>query len=400
MSQPILLDCVSTADIPSAVRLHELVTEEHHVVLRFSAGLDVVAKTCLVLRLASLLPEFTVFDSGGSHDVEWITVKKVIAAEEVRANEAEFVAALRLLRQTASALATRLARRLGVPADRLLSADFETGWADRLRGLLGRMVRDNRLDREWSYSFHGEACRFENRATGQVVEVRLSFGTEFGVLDPYFFALFVKSTPALAHLARLLRDDFHDTERVFEILHRAGHLRFVKRGCYIGMALREGGDQPGEGIPPGAPRADSTTENDWDSCSDPMEMLRYLSGHTSDREFRLFLCAWCRYLWDRLPDEQCRRAVETGERFADGLASDGERDTAFSLARNAAWSHITRLLPERHLPSGTLDNSRLAILADALEEAGCTSEEILGHLRGPGPHVRGCWVVDLCLGKK
>jgi hypothetical protein len=54
---------------------------------------------------------------------------------------------------------------------------------------------------------------------------------------------------------------------------------------------------------------------------------------------------------------------------------------------------------ERHLPEGTLDNSRLAILADALEEAGCTDAEVLGHLRGPGPHVRGCWAVDLCLGK-
>ena len=54
---------------------------------------------------------------------------------------------------------------------------------------------------------------------------------------------------------------------------------------------------------------------------------------------------------------------------------------------------------ERHLPAGTLDNGRLAILADALEEAGCTDADILGHLRGPGPHVRGCWPVDLCLGK-
>jgi hypothetical protein len=53
----------------------------------------------------------------------------------------------------------------------------------------------------------------------------------------------------------------------------------------------------------------------------------------------------------------------------------------------------------RHLPAGTLDNARLAILADALEEAGCTDAGILGHLRGPGPHVRGCWPVDLCLGK-
>ena len=43
---------------------------------------------------------------------------------------------------------------------------------------------------------------------------------------------------------------------------------------------------------------------------------------------------------------------------------------------------------------------RLPILADALEEAGCTSQEILNHCRQPGEHVRGCWVVDLVLGKE
>jgi hypothetical protein len=43
---------------------------------------------------------------------------------------------------------------------------------------------------------------------------------------------------------------------------------------------------------------------------------------------------------------------------------------------------------------------RLPVLADALEEAGCTDADILGHLRGPGPHVRGCWAVDLILGKR
>jgi hypothetical protein len=54
---------------------------------------------------------------------------------------------------------------------------------------------------------------------------------------------------------------------------------------------------------------------------------------------------------------------------------------------------------ERNMPEGALDKSLLAILADALEEAGCTDTDILGHLRGPGPHVLGCWPVDLCLGK-
>jgi hypothetical protein len=43
---------------------------------------------------------------------------------------------------------------------------------------------------------------------------------------------------------------------------------------------------------------------------------------------------------------------------------------------------------------------RLPVLADALEDAGCDNADILSHCRGPGPHVRGCWVVDLLLGKQ
>ena len=55
---------------------------------------------------------------------------------------------------------------------------------------------------------------------------------------------------------------------------------------------------------------------------------------------------------------------------------------------------------ERELPAGTLDPTRLAVLADALEEAGCADQTVLEHLRGAGPHVRGCWAVDLLLGKE
>jgi len=42
---------------------------------------------------------------------------------------------------------------------------------------------------------------------------------------------------------------------------------------------------------------------------------------------------------------------------------------------------------------------RVPVLADALEDAGCSDEVILSHLRSAGPHVRGCWAVDLILGK-
>ena len=53
----------------------------------------------------------------------------------------------------------------------------------------------------------------------------------------------------------------------------------------------------------------------------------------------------------------------------------------------------------RDLPSGHLEPSRLAVLADALEEAGVSEGGLLDHLRGPDPHVRGCFALDLVLGK-
>ncbi len=55
---------------------------------------------------------------------------------------------------------------------------------------------------------------------------------------------------------------------------------------------------------------------------------------------------------------------------------------------------------EREHPPGCLEPARLGVLADALEEAGCTDTDILTHLRSPGPHVRGCWALDLVLAKE
>jgi hypothetical protein len=60
-------------------------------------------------------------------------------------------------------------------------------------------------------------------------------------------------------------------------------------------------------------------------------------------------------------------------------------DTAMSLARQMYESREFGAMP---------------ILADALQDAGCDEAAVLDHCRGPGPHVRGCWVVDLVLGKE
>ncbi|MBI1831034.1 MAG: hypothetical protein HYR84_06255 [Planctomycetes bacterium] len=68
-----------------------------------------------------------------------------------------------------------------------------------------------------------------------------------------------------------------------------------------------------------------------------------------------------------------------------------------------AWQTCSELTPNvRTLAQTIYDERRFAdmpLLADALTEAGCTDANILNHCRQPGEHVRGCWVVDLLLGK-
>jgi hypothetical protein len=65
------------------------------------------------------------------------------------------------------------------------------------------------------------------------------------------------------------------------------------------------------------------------------------------------------------------------------LGTDGFK--GWGLARTVYWDLAFDLLP---------------VLADLLEEAGCRESRILNHLRGPGPHARGCWALDLTLQKK
>jgi hypothetical protein len=63
-----------------------------------------------------------------------------------------------------------------------------------------------------------------------------------------------------------------------------------------------------------------------------------------------------------------------------------------------AWLTSTAI----QLARGIYDDrafDRMPILADALQDAGCENATILDHCRGPGPHARGCFVVDLLLGK-
>jgi hypothetical protein len=68
------------------------------------------------------------------------------------------------------------------------------------------------------------------------------------------------------------------------------------------------------------------------------------------------------------------------------------------VAFSTAWRTDTAVALARQMYEAR-EFGAMPILADALQDAGCDSDAILDHCRGPGPHVRGCWVVDLVLGK-
>lgn len=68
------------------------------------------------------------------------------------------------------------------------------------------------------------------------------------------------------------------------------------------------------------------------------------------------------------------------------------------VAFHAAWRTSTVLALAAQMYE-TRDFAQMPILADALHDAGCEDAAVLDHCRGESPHVRGCWVVDLILGK-
>lgn len=204
------------------------------------------------------------------------------------------------------------------------------------------------------------------------------------------------------------------------------------------------------------------TESQWAVCSDPGRMLEHLGPSASSRKLRLFACACCRQpeLFSCLSGKDAA-AVAIAERFSDSRADPSEltegRSGTLSLgavwccsgwpsrgarlwidAVRRAWADpgphevlTAKLLrglfgnPFRTVAvtagwlswhngvvanlaraayadlcrsDAPMSNTRLAVLADALEEAGCDDTNLLSHLRGPGPHVRGCFVVDLLTG--
>jgi hypothetical protein len=196
------------------------------------------------------------------------------------------------------------------------------------------------------------------------------------------------------------------------------------------------------------------TETEWVACTEPWRMLEFAQGKVGDRKFWLFSCACFRRCQEgrtepqfiditeahadrkaagRLELERLLRTIGSGYALGasdpfffallghDVAAQDYQGQPEQQAVECSQQAELLRdifgpfsfhcVRPDQTWLTATVVSiaqaiyddrafDRLPIVADALEEAGCTNADILGHCRSPGPHVRGCWVVDLLLGKE
>lgn len=167
----------------------------------------------IIESLALALPHCHVFDAGARLGLEYVTVLQVISEFESIAREDEIVLAAQSFRRLADELMTKQSKKFDVPF-----GDVSHNHDYKQRG---------RLDWKWSYFFHGWECGFKS-ICGQYVDIRLEFAPEYGVLNPYFFHGYLKSTRKFMQLSKLFLNPYHDMTRTFEILHRRNKLQLLK----------------------------------------------------------------------------------------------------------------------------------------------------------------------------
>jgi hypothetical protein len=168
------------------------------------------------------------------------------------------------------------------------------------------------------------------------------------------------------------------------------------------------------------------TEEDWLHETDPLMMLGFLWNKAPDRKLWLFVSTCARNAWNLPPgaveemenlalDEpwSAAKAVvmlasmtkEGGKPVCPGLR--GYEANLFRelfgplpfrpVTVRPSWKteEVTSLA--RHVFEGG-DFGRMPALTDALLNAGCDDPDVLDHCQSAGPHVRGCWALDLILG--
>jgi hypothetical protein len=123
------------------------------------------------------------------------------------------------------------------------------------------------------------------------------------------------------------------------------------------------------------------TEDEWQSATDPSQMLASLPDSTSDRKLRLFACGCCRRIWHLIVDPRCREAVEVAEWYA-----DGQRDDVQLLALNESSYSVYAGTSE----SGSgVPNTAVGMSKSKLEAANAATHTAMPYTGGPREAIRG-----------
>src|SRR5262249_58722671 len=85
---------------------------------------------------------------------------------------------------------------------------------------------------------------------------------------------------------------------------------------------------------------EAMTEPEWLGCTEPESMLRFIWSRATHRKLRLYECAWCRCMPYALTDHRSQAAVDTGERYAEGLVSEEERQAVWEAAQEVVVNAV------------------------------------------------------------
>src|SRR4051812_22010942 len=117
-------------------------------------------------------------------------------------------------------------------------------------------------------------------------------------------------------------------------------------------------------------------EKEWLTCNGPKKMFQFIKPRASKRKLRLLACGCCRHFWHLYTDKRSRRAVEVAERYADGLATEEETNSAEDAAydvKRQKWGGDEAILQawaEGSLPCDPFEDD--CITAAAIFEKGET----------------------------
>lgn len=162
-------------------------------------------------------PEFQI----AVHTIEpEINIVKLITDKEIEEHQEFFVKCAKDYRNLATKLINEFAEKYNVKIDpeypmNTLRHTEKFGYKP-----VGQM-------NGWRYAFHGIHCGLTNNKTGQRIEIPLTYGLEFGQLDPYFFSRFIKSTKEYLPLPVEIYCDYADGRRILEKMVEIGKFEYV-----------------------------------------------------------------------------------------------------------------------------------------------------------------------------